>query len=58
MRLKKFDLNTLSVTALGIGSMVGAGIFALLGEVVPQPGAYTSSAIIISGIAALRTGYS
>lgn len=58
MRLKKFDLNTLSVTALGIGSMVGAGIFALLGEVVLQAGAYTYYAFIISGIAAMLTGYS
>jgi len=47
-----------SAVAIGIGSMVGAGIFALLGEV----GAMTASAAYISffmgGIIALLSGYS
>ncbi|MFR8206329.1 MAG: amino acid permease [Alphaproteobacteria bacterium] len=32
--MKKYGLNLISVTALGIGSVVGAGIFALLGQVI------------------------
>lgn len=38
MVLKKYDMGLISVTAMGIGSVVGAGIFALLGEVILQGG--------------------
>ena len=38
MVLKKYDMGLISVTAMGIGSVVGAGIFALLGEVILQAG--------------------
>lgn len=58
MVLRKYNLNLISVTALGIGSVVGAGIFALLGQVVTMAGDKTYLSFIIAGIAALFSGYS
>ena len=52
MQLKKYGLNLISVTALGIGSVVGAGIFALLGQVIMMAGDQTYYAFIIAGVAA------
>lgn len=45
MQLKKYGLNLISVTALGIGSVVGAGIFALLGQVIMMAGDQTYYAL-------------
>ncbi len=47
-----------SVTAMGIGAMVGAGIFALLGEAALQAGSDTYLAFLISGFVAALSGYS
>lgn len=58
MRIKKFDMNVFSVIALGIGSIVGAGIFALLGQVVLQAGERTYYSFLIAGVAALFSAYS
>lgn len=58
MRFKKFEMNVFSVIALGVGAMVGAGIFALLGQVVIQAESMTYWSFIISGIAAMFCGYS
>lgn len=58
MKIKKYNLNLISVTALGIGSVVGAGIFALLGQVITMAGSRTYLSFIIAGIAALFSGYS
>lgn len=58
MRKKKYDMNLLSVTAMGIGSVVGAGIFALLGQVVLQAGNLSYYSFLIAGAAALFSGYS
>ena len=44
--------------ALGIGSMVGAGIFALLGEAARLAGSAVWAAFLGAGIIALLTGYS
>jgi amino acid transporter len=44
--------------ALGIGSMVGAGIFALLGEVGAVAGASVWVAFLAGGVVALLNGYS
>jgi amino acid transporter len=44
--------------ALGIGSMVGAGIFALLGQVGAVAGGSVWIAFVIGGIVALLNGYS
>ena len=44
--------------ALGIGSMVGAGIFALLGEAAALAGSAVWISFMIAGIIALLSGYS
>lgn len=46
-----------SVSALGIGSMVGAGIFALLGQAALAVGSATWMAFAIGGVVALLSGY-
>lgn len=55
---KKNDMNIISVVALGIGSIVGAGIFALLGEVIILAGDRVYYSFIVAGIAAMFSGYS
>lgn len=47
-----------SAVSLGIGSMVGAGIFALLGEAGALAGSATYISFIVGGIIALFSGYS
>lgn len=47
-----------SVSALGIGSMVGAGIFALLGQAALMAGSDVYFSFAIGGIIALLSGYS
>ena len=52
--------RTLSVrgaTVLGIGSMIGAGIFALLGEAGAVAGAAVWISFLVGGIVALLLGY-
>ncbi|WP_291992158.1 APC family permease [Candidatus Accumulibacter sp. ACC003] len=44
--------------ALGVGSMVGAGIFALMGEAAARAGSAVWLSFLIAGIIALLTGYS
>jgi amino acid transporter len=44
--------------ALGVGSMVGAGIFALLGEAAALAGSAVWVSFLAAGIIALLTGYS
>lgn len=46
------------VAALGIGSMVGAGVFALLGQIAINMGGNTWMVFVIAGVAALLSGYS
>lgn len=55
---QKKDLNLLNVVSLGLGSIIGAGIFALLGQVILLAGQRTYLAFIIAGIAAMLSGYS
>lgn len=47
-----------SVSALGIGSMVGAGIFALLGQAALMAGRDVYLSFAIGGVVALLSGYS
>lgn len=47
-----------SVTSLGIGAMVGAGIFALLGQAVTIAGGATFVAFLLAGVVAQLSGYS
>ncbi len=51
-------MNLWSVTALGIGAMVGAGIFALLGVVALAAGDETYISFLLGGGIALLSGYS
>jgi amino acid transporter len=51
-------MSVWSVSALGIGSMVGAGIFALLGQAALAAGRDVYLSFLIGGAAALLSGYS
>jgi amino acid transporter len=51
-------MGTLSVVALGVGGMVGGGIFAVLGLAVQFSGGGTPVAFLIAGSIALLTSYS
>lgn len=58
MRSRHFNLNLFSVISIGIGSIVGAGIFALLGQVILSAGDLTYYSFLIAGIIAMLCGYS
>ncbi|HRZ02616.1 MAG TPA: hypothetical protein P5024_13735 [Burkholderiaceae bacterium] len=51
-------MNVWSVAALGIGSMIGAGVFALLGQVALLVRGETWVAFAIGGVVAIFSGYS
>ncbi len=51
-------MNLWSVTALGIGAMVGAGVFAVMGQVAIVAGDQTYIAFILGGLIAALSGYS
>ncbi len=55
--VKKFGLGLWSAVSLGIGSIIGAGIFALLGQVVLLAGDKTYLSFLVSGIIACLCGY-
>ncbi len=50
-------MNLWSVAALGIGSMVGAGIFALLGQAAVMAGRDIFLSLLLGGIIALLSGH-
>lgn len=54
---KQYQLGLWQVVSLGIGSIVGAGIFALLGQVLQETGEMTYYSFAISGVIALFCGY-
>lgn len=54
----QYAMNTCSVAALGLGSMVGAGIFALLGQVALSAGQDTYLVFLLGGVIAISSGYS
>ena len=56
--VKKKNIGVFGVAALGIGSMVGAGVFALLGQIGLYVGPHAWLVFILSGIIALFSGYS
>ena len=56
--LSKKHIGIFGVASLGIGSMVGAGVFALLGQVALDVRGETWLVFLVSGISALFSGYS
>jgi amino acid transporter len=52
------SISFLGATAIGIGGMVGGGIFAVLGEAVSLAHGATALAFFFAGIVALLTAYS
>lgn len=54
----KNTMNLWSVTALGIGSMIGAGIFTLLGQATLLAGRDVVLSFLLAGVVALFSGYS
>lgn len=56
--VKKAPLGLLSVISIGVGGMVGGGIFAVLGLAVQLSGGGTYIAFALAGIVALITSYS
>ena len=55
---RKAPMNFWSVSALGVGAMVGAGIFALLGTVATMTGRATWIGFLIGGGVVMLSGYS
>ncbi len=58
MHTSKKSIDFWSAVSMGIGAMVGAGIFALLGEASSISGSAVYISFIIGGIIALFSGYS
>ncbi len=58
MHISKKPIGFWSAVSMGIGAMVGAGIFALLGEATSIAGSAVYLSFIIGGIIALFSGYS
>ncbi|MCZ4408377.1 APC family permease [Cryomorphaceae bacterium 1068] len=54
----KNRISVFSAAALGVGSMIGAGIFTLLGEAGAMAGSATYLSFLIAGVIALLSGYS
>ena len=51
-------IGVLGAAAIGVGGMVGGGIFAVLGTAVGQAGGATPIAFLLAGVVALITAYS
>ena len=58
MHCSKQPIGFWSAVSMGIGAMVGAGIFALLGEASSISGSAVYISFIIGGVIALFSGYS
>ena len=50
-------ISTRGAIALGIGSMVGAGIFALMGVAASMAGSAVWLSFLVAGVIALLTGH-
>jgi amino acid transporter len=55
---RKGGLGLLAVVAIGVGGMVGGGIFAVLGLAVQEAGGGTPVAFALAGVVALLSAYS
>ncbi len=58
LMFQKTDMSFINVVAIGIGSIVGAGIFALLGQVILISENLTYASFLVAGLAAIFSGYS
>lgn len=58
MKSQRGSMNMWSVASLGIGSMIGAGIFALLGQATVLAGRDVVFSFAFAGLTALFSGYS
>ena len=58
MKQKNRTVGLLGAVSIGIGGMVGGGIFAVLGEAVALARGATAVAFILAGVVALLTSYS
>ncbi|WP_198263599.1 APC family permease [sulfur-oxidizing endosymbiont of Gigantopelta aegis] len=58
MNKKNGTIGLLGAISIGIGGMVGGGIFAVLGEAVSLAHGATAIAFLVAGIVALLTSYS
>jgi APA family basic amino acid/polyamine antiporter len=54
----KRNLNLLDATAVGIGAIIGAGIFVVLGVAIGYAGPSIIISIIVAGIVASFTAFS
>jgi amino acid transporter len=54
----KKSMGVLSVSAIGIGAMVGAGIFALIGQAALVAGQMVWLSFLLGGLTAILSGYS
>ena len=55
---KKRDIGLIGAISIGVGGMVGGGIFAVLGEAVSLAHGATALAFFFAGVVALLTSYS
>jgi len=55
---QKTSISVKGAIGLGVGSMVGAGVFALMGEAARMAGSAVWAAFLGAGVVALLTGYS
>lgn len=55
--MRQNQMSLWQVVSLGIGSIVGAGIFALLGQVLQETGNWTYLSFAVSGGIAMLAGY-
>lgn len=58
MSARRAPMSFWSVSALGVGAIVGAGIFALLGEAAQRAGRDTWFAFLLGGATVMLCGYS
>lgn len=58
MNVKNRTIGVFGAISIGIGGMVGGGIFAVLGEAVSLANGATGIAFLLAGIVALLTSYS
>ena len=58
MKQKKYSMTLAAAISMGIGAMVGAGIFALMGEAGVRAGNAVYISFIIAGLISMLSGYS